>query len=122
MMQVLTGNNRQLNHGVSFSWFVLSADVLTSVLNRDLLYNQKTVLCDAQSVWAVADGGTTWHSVDTRDAPSTVTFILIQHGHHITQQSDVISISDGEGELSRLQEAILTSCERNERDYENLLE
>lgn len=117
MMQVLTGNNRQFNRGVSSCWFVLSAGVLTSVLNRDLFYKQKTVLCNAQSVRVFADVDTTWHSADTRDAPSMVTFILIYHGYHIAQQNDVISISDGEDELSRLQEgAIFASCEGNERE------
>lgn len=109
-MDVLTPLNRQSNrnrHGQSMPWAGLLADVLTSVLGRDVLYNQGTALSETQSgCFGSGKPGLYNPATDNQrpllwiatEEPLLVGTVLRRR---VTRQSDLITFADSEEGATR---------------------
>lgn len=105
MNEILTVNNGQIDIKLwnFISWFDLSARVTASILDCDLVYNQRTVCCNTQPGWLRSNifvnlpmSGQLYCCCvcQTTEGPGSTVTVILTMCHIFTRQSEVITNYD----------------------------
>lgn len=110
MNEILTVNNGKIDIKLwnFISWFDLSARVTASILNCDLVYNQRTVFTNTQPGWLSSNifvnlpmsGQLHYCRVCwTTEGPGSTVTVILTMCHIFTRQSEVITNYDNRDRL-----------------------
>lgn len=110
MNEILTVNNGKIDIKLwnFISWFDLSARVMASILNCDLVYNQRTVFTNTQPGWLSSNifvnlpmSGQLYYCrvCWTTEGPGSTVTVILTMCHIFTRQSEVITNYDNRDRL-----------------------